>query len=335
MELHETVDVYRGAILESSHRIHAAIVDSDGRLRASVGNPERVTYFRSGAKPFQAMPLVRDGVMDRFGLTIEELALCCGSHSGEPRHLELATGILRKISVDAELLACGAQPPMSKQTRRDLAEAGLEPVRLHNNCSAKHAGMLGLARAHGWEVVGYQRQEHPVQQRILSEIARWASVPFEAIGLGVDGCGAVCFALQLRQMAHAYARLAAAARAGDRESTYVVGAMINYPEMVAGEGRLCTELMEQTAGRLFAKLGAEGLYCVGVPGAELGVVVKVEDGSSRAVGPAILSVLRQLDLISEDDLGALWSHAYPDLFNSTGELVGQVRANLALATAAN
>jgi L-asparaginase II len=330
MEQHQTIDVYRGAILESSHLVHAAIVDSDGRLRASVGDPERVTYFRSGAKPFQALTLVRDGVLDRFGLTIEDLALCCGSHSGEPRHLEVATGILRKIGVDAEALACGAQLPMHSQTRRELAEAGLEPVRLHNNCSGKHAGMLALARAHGWETAGYQRQEHPVQQRILSEIARWAAVPFEAIGLGVDGCGAVCFALQLRQMAHGYARLAAAARAGDREATYAVGAMTSYPEMVAGEGRLCTDLMEQTAGRLFAKVGAEGLYCVGVPGAELGVVIKIEDGASRAVGPAILSVLRQLDLISEDDLGALWSHAYPDLFNSNGELVGQVRANLTL-----
>lgn len=328
--MHDTVEVMRGAILESRHRVHAAVVDSDGRLRASVGDPELVTFFRSGAKPFQAAPLVRDGALDRFGFTIEELALCCGSHSGEPRHTRLVAGMLAKVGVDAEALVCGPHPPLHEQTRRDLAEQGIEPGRLHNNCSAKHIGMVALARCHGWESVGYERPEHPVQGRILSEISGWAGVPFEAIGLGTDGCGVVCFALPLQQMAFAYASLARAARLGERDATYIVGAMTSYPEMVGGEGRLCTELMEMSAGRIFAKIGAEGLYCAGVPGAELGVVVKVEDGSARAVGPAILSVLRQLDLISEDDLGALSSHAYPDVFNTCGDVVGQIRPRIEL-----
>src|SRR5688572_24416677 len=191
----QTVDVVRGSIMESRHVCHAAVVDSEGRLRASVGDPDRVTYFRSGAKPFQAIPLVRDGAMDKFGLTIEELALCCGSHSGEKRHLDVASTMAHKIGVEAEALACGPHPPFHEQTRRDLAESGLEPGRLHNNCSGKHLGMLALARAHGWETLGYNRPEHPVQGRILSEVARWAGVPYEAIALGVDGCGAVCFAL--------------------------------------------------------------------------------------------------------------------------------------------
>jgi L-asparaginase II len=326
------VEVVRGAIPESRHRVHAAVVDSDGRLRAAVGNPDFVTYFRSGAKPFQAAPLVRDGALDRFGITLEELALCCGSHSGEPRHVDVAIGMLAKVGVDVEALVCGPHPPLHKQTRRDLAEEGLEPGRLHNNCSAKHVGMLALARSHGWETAGYSRPEHPVQGRILSEISRWADVPFEAIGLGTDGCGAVCFAMPLQLMARSYASLASAARGGERDATYIVGAMTSYPEMVAGEGRLCTDLMEQTAGRVIAKVGAEGLYCVGVPGAELGVVLKVEDGSDRAVAPAILDLLRQLDLISEDDLGALWSHAYPDVINTCGDIVGQVRPKLVART---
>jgi L-asparaginase II len=326
----QIVEVIRGSILESYHVIHAAVVDSGGTLRAAAGNPELVTYFRSGAKPFQAAPLVRDGALDRFGIALQELALCCGSHSGEPRHLEAALSLLEKIGVDAESLACGAHPPYHERTRRDLAEAGLEPGKLHNNCSGKHVGMLALARARGWEPSGYQRPDHPVQGRILAEVSRWAGVPYEAIGLGTDGCGAVCFALPLNQMAFAYASLASAARRGERDATYVVGAMTSYPEMVAGEGRLCTDLMEHAAGRLFAKCGAEGVYFVGVPGAELGVALKVEDGSSRAVAPAILAVLRQLDLISEDDLGALGAHAYPDLYNTCGEVVGQIRPRLSL-----
>jgi L-asparaginase II len=272
-----SVEVVRGELVESSHKVHCAVVDSEGRLRAALGDPDTVTYFRSGAKPFQAIPLIRDGAFDRFGISLEELALCCGSHSGEARHLEVVVSLLRKIGVDSEALACGAHPPIDERARRDLAEQGIEPMRLHNNCSGKHAGMLALARAHGWETVGYHRPEHPVQGRILSELSRWAGVPFEAIGLGIDGCGAVCFALPLRQMAFAYASLAGAARSGERDATYIVGAMTSYPDMVGGEGRLDTDY-----------------------------------------------------LISEDDLGALWSHAYPDVMNTCGEVVGQIRARLVL-----
>jgi L-asparaginase II len=326
----QVVEVVRGAVVESRHRVHAAVVDAEGRLRASLGDPELLTYFRSAAKPLQALPIVVDGAMDRFGITLEELALCCGSHSGELRHVQAAESILKKLGLDAEALACGAHPPFHERTRRDLAEAGLEPVRLHNNCSGKHAGMMALARVHGWDCEGYHRPEHPVQGRIITELERWVGMPMEAMAMGTDGCGVVSFALPLHQMAVGYARLAGAARRGERDATYVVGAMVSYPEMVAGEGRLCTDLMERSAGRVFAKAGSEGVYCVGVPGAELGIALKVEDGSSRAVGPAILAILRQLDLISEDDLGALYPHAFPELLNSRGEPVGEVRARVAL-----
>jgi L-asparaginase II len=327
------VEVFRGPVAESSHRIHAAVVDAGGRLRASAGDPDLGTYFRSSAKPLQALPLVTDGALDRFGISLEELALCCGSHSGDSRHVEVATDLLRKLGLDGEALACGAHPPFDSAARRALSEAGLEPVRLHNNCSGKHAGMLALARVHGWEPEGYHRVEHPVQQRILSEVSRWTGMPGEAMALATDGCGVVCFGMPLRQMALAYARLASAARSGEHDPTYVVGAMTSYPEMVAGQGRLCTDIMKQTAGRVFAKVGAEGVYCAGVPGAELGIAVKVEDGSKRALGPAILSILRELDLISEDDFGALYRHAFPELVNTRGEVVGEIRASFTLRTA--
>ncbi len=327
-----TVEVVRGSVVESRHRVHAAVVDSNGVLRASAGDPELSTFFRSSAKPFQVLPLVEDGGLERFGLTLEELALCCGSHSGEKHHVKAAEAILTKVGLDGEALECGPHAPFHGPSRRDLTESGLEPMRLHNNCSGKHAGMMALARVHGWEPEGYHRPEHPVQQRVLSEVARWVDMPLEAVALGTDGCGVVCFGLPLYNMALAYSRLASASRVGDREPTYVVGAMINYPSMVAGEGRLCTDLMRQSEGRVFAKTGAEGLYCVGIPGAELGIALKVEDGASRAVGPAILSILRELDLISEDDLGALNSHAFPECQNTRGETVGHIRCSIPLCT---
>jgi L-asparaginase II len=326
------VDLVRGSTVEARHRIHAAVVDSEGRLRASTGDPELITFFRSAAKPIQALPVVDDGAYERFGFTLEELALCCGSHSGEPRHLRTAESILRKVGADGEALACGAHPPFHSASLRELSEAGIEPVRLHNNCSGKHAGMIALARVHGWDPAGYERLEHPVQGRILAEICRWVGLPHDAVALATDGCGVVCFGLPIRNMAMSFARLASASRNGEPGPALVVQAMMQNPEMVAGEGRLCTALMRQTEARIFAKVGGEGVYCVGVPGAEVGVALKVEDGRQRAIGPAILAILRQLDLISEDDLGGMHSHAYPEVRNSCGDVVGQLRPNLRLVT---
>jgi len=324
------VEVVRGVVVESRHRVHVAVVDASGALRASSGDPELVTFVRSAAKPFQAIPLVEDGAEVRFGLSAQELALCCGSHAGEPMHVRTAESILRKAGLDADALACGPHPPFHGATRRELAERGLEPGRLHNNCSGKHAGMMTLARAHGWDPRGYERLGHPVQERILGELTRWVDLPAEAIALGADGCGVVCFAMPLCNLALGYARLAAAARQGEGAGSQVVAAMTAFPEMVAGRGRICTDLMRQTEGRIFAKVGAEGVYTLGIPGAELGIALKVEDGASRAVAPAVLGVLRKLDLISEDDFGALLAYGIPELTNSRGEVTGQLRAQIDL-----
>ncbi len=331
-EAESVVEVVRNAVPESWHRVHVAVVDARGVLRASTGDPELCTFIRSSSKPLQALALVDDGAAERFGITSAELALCCGSHAGTARHVAAAESILAKAGCTPEALACGAHPPFDDHTRQELEEAGLAPGRLHNNCSGKHAGMLLLARAHGWETDGYQRVEHPVQGRMLGEVARWARVPQEAVGLGTDGCGVVTFALPLRHMALAYAGFAAAARAGEPGPSRIVEAMTAHPEMVAGEGRICTELTRVAGGRAFAKIGAEGVYCVGVPGAELGIALKVEDGAQRAAGPAIVAVLRELDLISEDDLGRLHTFVFPEVVNTRGETVGQLRPRIHLTT---
>ncbi len=327
------VEVVRGSVVESRHRVHVAVLDAGGQLRAAAGDPDVVTFFRSAAKPLQALPLVEDGVADLFELTDAELALCCGSHSGTPRHVHAAEQILQKAGVSSDALVCGPHPPFDHLTQQSLVEEGLEPGRLHNNCSGKHAGMLALARAHGWSEADYQEAWHPVQGRALAEVVRWTGILEEAVALGVDGCGVACFGMPLRNMALAYARFASAARQGDTGPAQIVTAMTSYPEMVAGDGRICTELMRSTEGRVFAKVGAEGVYCVGVPGAELGIALKIEDGSARAVAPAILGVLRTLDLISEDDFGALHAHAYPDLLNTRGQPVGQLRPRITMHAA--
>jgi L-asparaginase II len=325
-----TVEVWRGAAVESRHRVHVAVVDAGGRVRARSGDVTLVAYARSAIKPIQALPVLDDGAASQFGLTGQELALCCGSHGGEPRHVEAAASILRKIGLDEEALVCGPHSPWHAPSARMLREQGQAPTRLHNNCSGKHAGMLALARTHGWPTAGYHRDDHPVQIRMLRELSSWTHVPADEIATAVDGCGVVTFGVPLTSLAGAFARVASGARTGSDAPARIVEAMVHWPEYVAGADRLCTQLMRIADGRIFVKVGAEGVYCAGIPGAELGIALKVEDGATRAAEPAVLGVLRSLGLLSDEDMAGLTDWAEPDILNTRGERVGGIRASVQL-----
>jgi L-asparaginase II len=313
------VEQLRGGVVEAWHDVHAAVVDAEGRLVARAGDPELVTFWRSAAKPFQALPLVADGVMERFGLTDTDLALACASHSSETAQVALVRELLGKIGCTERDLLCGPHPPLSERVAQDYQTRGVRLTAVYSNCSGKHAGMLALARHHGWPTAFYTRLEHPVQQRCLEEVSRWTDVPAAEIRTGVDGCGVVCFGVPLRHMAGAYAKLARGAPAA---AASVVAAMLRHPELIAGEGRPCTELMRAHPGRVLAKVGAEGVYCALLPHEGLGVAVKVADGHAVAAALALAAVLESLGLRPRpDSLGARAN------VNTRGETVGELRVN--------
>jgi L-asparaginase II len=225
------IEATRGELVESVHRVSVAVVDRAGRLVAESGDPDLVTFWRSAAKPFQAMPLVMDGAADRFGLTPRELALCCASHSSEPEHLATTDSILNKLGLPESALACGPHTPLSAVVAEDIARRGIKPTPRWSNCSGKHAGMLALALHHGWPTEGYNTLGHPVQERILAEVTRWTQVARDDLFTAVDGCNTVCFGLPLRGMAAGYA---AFATAPDSAPTRLREAMTGNPEMVGG-----------------------------------------------------------------------------------------------------
>lgn len=285
------IEVTRGALVESAHQVSVAVTDASGRLIASAGDPHLVTYWRSAAKPFQALPLVEDGVLVRYGLGSEELALACASHSSEAVHLAVAERFLAGIGCTEGDLACGPHPPLGTAVAREVGERKTPLTPRWSNCSGKHAGMLALARHHGWPTAGYERAGHPVQDRVVATIARWSGRGSTEIGLGVDGCTAACFALPLTAMARAYAALATST---DAAAVEVRNAFLRHPHLIAGEGRFCTEVMQAFPGQLVAKVGAEGVYSAAYLPAGLGIALKVEDGANRAVAPALLGVLGDL-----------------------------------------
>lgn len=327
------VEQIRGGVVEVWHDVHVAVVDAAGRLVAATGDPDLRTFWRSAAKPFQALPLVADGVVDRFDVTNEELALCCASHSSEPAQVARVRDLLGKIGCGERDLLCGSHPPLSDSVARDYETRGVRLTAIHSNCSGKHAGMLALARHHGWPTEFYTRLEHPVQRRCLEEVSRWTGVPAPEIRTAIDGCGVVCYGLPLRNMALAYARLTSAdsgLRSADSKGegrirnpqSAIVEAMLRHPELVAGEGRPCTELMRAYPGRVITKVGAEGVYCAVLTKERVGVALKVADGHGIAAALAIAAVLEELGLRPRPTSLA----ARPNV-NTRGETVGELRVN--------
>jgi L-asparaginase II len=323
------IEVIRGALVESRHSVHVAVAHADRGLIASAGHGGYVSYVRSAIKMFQALPLTEDDVVSRLPLTTEELALCTASHNAERFHVETAARILAKLGLTEHALACGPHPPMHVPSALALRARGIRPGRIDNNCSGKHAGMLALARHHGWPVEGYHELDHPVQQRMLATMSAWSDVPPGDIAVGVDGCGLPTFALPLDAVAMACARFATAAAAPSPAGT-IVHAMVRHPEYVAGTGRLCTILMQTAAGRLFAKVGAEGYYCAGVPSMRVGIALKVEDGAKRASEAALLTVLHAIGALSAAEHERLREFSQPAVLNTRGEVVGEIRARIAL-----
>src|SRR6267154_1795058 len=263
------VEVTRGTIVESRHRGNIAAVDGDGEVAAYLGDVDIVTYLRSSAKPFQAIPLVASGAADRFGLTGKEIAIACASHNGEPIHTAAALSILNKIGLKPEDLKCGTHEPFSAAETRNLRARGEEPNVLHNNCSGKHAGMLALALHLGAPTESYDHLDNPVQVLIRDVVARFSRLPVDDIALGIDGCGVPVFGMSVRAMARMYAHLCAPPENFDEATRAackrIVAAMINYPEIIGGTAeRLDTEMMLAAGGRLISKIGAEGVYTVGV-----------------------------------------------------------------------
>lgn len=323
------VEVTRGEVVESRHRVHAAVIGADDVLVAAARDSALVTMWRSCSKFFQVMPFLASGGFDTLGWGTEELALAVASHGGEPEHVAVAARMLGTLGLEEGDLACGAHEPLSVRGAKLLRESGHAPTRLHNNCSGKHAAFLGRATTAGWAIRGYELKEHQVQRGALGEVSAWTGVPLDDMPLAVDGCGVPVMALPLDRMALAYARWARAIHAGEEIPARTAAAMRAHPQLVGGSDRFDTVILEETNGEVIAKVGAEGVHSVAVPALGLGLAVKVEDGALRAQQIAVLHALQQLSVLPAELPPRLAEFAARPLRNTRGEQVGEVRGALA------
>jgi L-asparaginase II len=331
------IELTRGPIVESIHFGAVAVVDVSGKLVASFGDADAVTFLRSSAKPFQALPFIELRGDQFFGLTEREVALMCASHSGTDEHVLVAQGMQKKIGISEKNLLCGVHTPTYQVTAKAMLLRGEEATPNRHNCSGKHTGMLAHARLRNLPLEDYININHPVQQSILKTFAEMCGLPVQEVVLGTDGCSAPNFAVPLRSAALGYARLcdpgllAPERAAACRRITH---AMTANPDMVGGPGRFDTVIMEQTGGRLLTKAGAEGYQAIGVkPGAlgpgspALGITLKISDGDAggRARPCVAIEVLRQLGVLSQHEVDALAGFGPQRLYNYRKLLVGEMR----------
>jgi L-asparaginase II len=327
------VEVTRGDHVESVHRGAVAIANAKGGIVFSLGDIETPTFPRSSLKMVQALPLVESGAADAFGLSDEEIALACASHSGEPMHTTRVAKWLEKIGCTENDLACGAHPSRVEAVNEAMIRAGEKPTRIFNNCSGKHSGFLTVCRH--WDVAtsGYEIHDHPLQVAIAKALGELAGIKGE-LPFGIDGCTAPAFALPTSAFARVLAQYADPSSQPPQRAAAmkrIVAAMIAHPDLVAGTGRSDTILMRAAKGRVATKAGAEAYYAAIIPEAGLGVALKIDDGAGRGAETAIAAILDKLGVLSDDkDAHEIIRAPIP---NTRGKVVGERRPAKALAEA--
>jgi L-asparaginase II len=316
------VSVERGGVEEAIQLGHLAVVDADGQVYASLGDPGRVTYFRSCAKPFQAIGSLSAGIAAHYGLGAEHIAIMAASHSGEPRHVEIVRDLMRRAGIAESALQCGAHWPYYEPAATAARHQMDEPLAVFNNCSGKHAGMLAAAHALDAPLETYLDPTHPVQQRIRGVIEAFTGCPPAVIHYGIDGCSAPNAAVPLAAMAKSFAGLLTST--GEIPMS-VVAAMTRHPFLIGGTDRFDTRLMDVTGGRLLAKGGAAGAHCTGDRRSRRGLAVKFDSGDGTWTAVAVMAALERLGWLDHGEREALSTFALPTLLNHKREAVGTVR----------
>jgi L-asparaginase II len=322
------VEVLRGDVVESAHRGAIVVCDADGKTVWEIGDIDRPVFPRSAVKAIQALPLVESGAADAYGFGDRELALACASHSGEPEHVELALSMLARAGLDEAALECGVHWPSNHDATVALARAGASPGALHNNCSGKHSGFLCTCRHLGIAHRGYVNAEHREQEMVREAMESVTGAAHDPDHRGIDGCSIPTYAVPLRSLALGFARMVTGqglsplrARAAQR----LLKACMAEPFLVAGTGREDTALMAAAPGRIFVKVGAEGVYCAAVPELGVGIALKCDDGASRGAEVIIASVLAKLLKADAALAETLAARARPPVENRMGLTVGALR----------
>ncbi len=330
------VEVTRGAMVESFHRGHVAVVDHQGGVNFALGDIQHPVYPRSSLKFLQALPLVETGAADAFKLSAERLALACASHSGEETHAVLVREWLQDIGLREEDFELGVATPMSSRAAKAQILTGKPLTKAYNACSGKHAGFMTTALHKGESVKGYAGLGHPVQQRVAQVLDELTLVKSVQRASGVDGCNVPVWGLGLQELAGIMAQFATPSLMPSSRAeamSRLVSAVQQHPWCLAGTNRFDTKVIEATQGAALVKMGAEGVHVGILPKLGLGIALKIDDGAGRASEIAMAAVLERLGIFSDLAAHVRSSLVKPRIENQVGLVVGEMRPSTALRAA--
>ena len=280
--------VTRGDLVESLHLGHLIVLNADGSTYLSKGSPELPIYPRSAIKSLQAAAMLKAGLQ----VEENELAIICASHSGSQNHIDLVTKMLTSRDISISQLKNAVDKPLGEKEKFSWGEK--VPSQLAQNCSGKHAGMLITCQQNGWDMKSYLDLNHPLQVAIKNEIEDLSGEKVSAVS--VDGCGAPLFSISIVGLARAISKLV---KSEDGPHQQIVLACTKYSELVAGDGRLTTRMMQAVPG-LFMKEGAEGVQVCALRDGRV-IALKIIDGSWRPVAPIIMEIFKRWGVEMPDE----------------------------------
>lgn len=322
------IEEFRGGLLECVHRGHICVVDEFGSVTSSVGDPHHRVFTRSSAKPIQAIPGIKAGIMERFNLTEAEIAVMTASHCGEDMHIQVLEELIKKTGLQEDNMVCVPSLPINAQSMEHLLRGGGERRRLYHNCAGKHLGILAYCKMCNLPLEGYSDSSHPVQQEIINTLASLVNMQKGEIGIAIDGCGLPVFNLPLSALATAYMKLSCPDLIEDAETAKAVStitaAMSRYPLLVSGSGKIDPILLADD--NIVAKGGFKGVYAFSLRKERVGVAFKLMDGSEEEWGLITLSILEQLGYNNQNTLKQLRDTFTTEIYNDAGQKVGLVES---------
>ena len=292
------VETTRNNVIEKQHFGFVTVVDKKENLLLRTGDDENKNFWlRSAAKAFQSSLIIKTGAYDKFGFTLQELAVCCASHTGTEEHTKNVLSVLNKIGLKEENLQCGIHEPLDKETRNLLIRKNLEPSQVHNNCSGKHAGMLAVCVANGWDIKNYLDLDHPIQKKIIKTVAKFCNFDENNINIGIDGCSAPVHALPVNKMGVGFLNLFL-----DKNYEKMKKSFQENPFLISGNERLDTEIIKASSGRLISKTAAGGLCITINLELEQAIIVKILDADMTARAITTVAALKQLKWLSQEEI---------------------------------
>ncbi len=324
------VDVYRGDHVESTHQVEAVVMDVQGKVVESYGDPSRLVFPRSSIKMPQALVLLESGAAEKFALSQKCISLACASHNGEKIHTEEVQSWLQKIGLSVSNFECGSHFPYDEDTKFEMIRNRVAATAIHNNCSGKHSGLLTTSVHLKENPKGYAKYDHPAQVRLRQTLGELAAINYDQAPWGVDGCGIPTYAIPLEKFALTWAAFLDESSASKfsairKESLRkILQAVQAEPEMISGTKGLCSRVVQVSQGRAFAKTGAEGVYAGLVPGQGLAMALKVVDGGTRAAELAAVHLLQKHKGLTPEEAQSVKPLTTATIKNWAGEVVGHM-----------